>query len=179
MQSESLEAGVALHQAEDQHQSCDGAASTTGCNGRREFMVRASVTAGGLILGLTGLASTPDAEAADNGGAPAEEVMVKLDAQNPLNKIGGYETVQTKVGKIVVARTGESTFAACSAVCTHRNGPIQYDAQTQQFFCPTHNSRFGQDGQVLRGPARQPLQSYVSQTAAIIDLKPNNPGNPA
>ncbi len=162
------------------------------CNGRRDFLVRAGAVAGTLVLGLAsnGCAQAQDAQAqakpdAPVGNAPkapdagaqtstgvgADEVVLKLDEASPLTKVGGSQTIKTAEGPVIVAHTGENTFAACSAICPHKGGPIKYDDKAGEFFCPWHGSRFDKSGKVLRPPARQPLKSYTSQNAVAVNLK--------
>ncbi len=165
------------------------------CNGRRDFLVRAGTVAGGLVLSLAsnGCAQAQNAQAQDKpaaAGAPgasdaagpgagaqapgavgADEVVLKLDEASPLSKVGGSQTIKTAAGPVIVARTGDSSFAACSAICTHKGGPIKYDDKAGEFFCPWHGSRFDKSGKVLRPPARQPLQPYASQSALLLSPK--------
>lgn len=178
---------------QDSTQGCEHSSEAGSCNGRRDFLVRAGAVAGGLVLALSsnGCAQAQDAQAQEkpgHAGAPgaapdpaqanagaagggADELVLKLDEASPLGKVGGSQTVDTAQGRVIVARTGEATFAACSAVCTHKGGPIRYDGQAGEFFCPLHGSRFDKSGKVLRPPARQPLQSYGSQSAVPVSLK--------
>ena len=42
--------------------------------------------------------------------------------------------------------------------CTHLGCSLRHDAKRRRFDCPCHGSRFDEQGQVLAGPATQPLQ---------------------
>jgi len=173
---------------DDTRRLCEHRGHGSTCSGRREFLVRASAVAGSLALALSiggcGQAQQDDRDkpaepggpgpqagaggaggAGAGGAAGAEDVVLKLDGASPLGKVGGSQTIETAQGKVIVARTGEATFAAVSAVCTHKGGPIRYDEQSGEFFCPLHNSHFDKDGKVLRPPARQPLRSYASHAS--------------
>jgi cytochrome b6-f complex iron-sulfur subunit len=142
-------------------EKCEEAAKK--CSGRREFLVSASAIAGGLVLSLANVegaaAASPEQKA---------ETIIKLDTESPLNKVGGSVTVETSAGKVVVARTGEDSFAAISAVCTHKGGPLKYDEKTQIFVCSSHNSKFNSDGSVAKGPAKEPVKSFKPQNAIVI-----------
>lgn len=150
------------------------------CGNRRNFLVKASVIAGGLVLGLTSSHtaeaqkdSNSSAKSVDKDAAPqTDEITLKLDDKSALSKVGGYDTIDTKAGKVVVLRTAEMSFSAYSAICPHKGGPIKYDEKTQQLFCPWHNSRFDLQGQVVKGPAKQPLANYAAENAVIVELKP-------
>jgi cytochrome b6-f complex iron-sulfur subunit len=143
------------------------------CNNRRDFLVKASVTAGGLLLSLSGAATSANAKTADKTEMTGDDsVILKLDDKSPLSKIGGSDTVETKSGKVVVVRTGEMAFSAYSAVCTHKGGPIKYDADKKQLFCPWHNSRFDTNGKKVSGPANQDLATYAAQESVVVTLTP-------
>ena len=74
------------------------------CNGRREFLVKSTATAGGLILSLAGLNSV-EAQQKDD-----DDVTLKLDAKSPLSKVGGTLTFDYKGDKILILRKSETEF---------------------------------------------------------------------
>ncbi len=146
------------------------------CNNRREFLVKASVVAGGIVLGLSDAkfaSAQKDTKPNDkNTGATAaaDEIVLKLDEKSPLGKVGGFDTIQTKAGKVVVVRTADMSFSAYSAVCPHKGGPIKYDEKTRQLFCPSHDSRFDMTGKVVKGPAKTGLKVFSTQKAVVVSL---------
>lgn len=134
--------------------------SKNGCVGRRQFLVTA--IAGGLLLSFGGASLS-----AANGLVSVDEnkTVVPLDEKSPLNTVGGSVTVDTPVGKVVIARTSESTFVAVSAKCTHKGGPLGYDKDSGLFVCEWHGSKFGADGSNQGPPAKTPVKAYeVSKT---------------
>lgn len=134
------------------------------CTGRREFLVKAGLIAGGLVLTL----SAPSLALA----SPFEDVVVPIDDKSPLNKVGGTVTVGSSAGKIIILRTGDAAFVALSAKCTHKGGPIKYDDTAKQFFCPWHDSKFKTDGSNAGGPASTPLTPYIATgTATSVTVK--------
>lgn len=123
------------------------------CSSRREFLVKSLLVAGGLALSLSGTASAR--------GAVFEDLVVPIDKDSPLNKVGGSVVVDSAAGKIIVVRTGESTYVAFSAVCTHKRGIVEYEAAKKQFVCPKHGSTYdGATGKVVEGPADNPLAPH-------------------
>lgn len=143
------------------------------CSDRREFFVKTSFAVGGIVLGLSGIAQ---AQTKADGSSKMDETagnefVLKLDEKSPLNKVGGFDTFETKSGKIVIVRTGETEFKAYSAVCPHKGGPIKYDEKSSQLFCPWHGSRFGMTGTVVKGPAKTDLPVFTTEKAVVIDLK--------
>lgn len=154
------------------------------CAGRRQFLTRS--VAGGLAIALGGatlLKTSRADDVADDAATPpdaqvpatapdttSDELVVKPSDHPELAKVGGYIMLDTKAGKITVARVSETEYSAVGAVCTHKGGPVQYNADDKQFFCPWHHSIFALDGSVIKGPAKIALPSYKEETAAVIKL---------
>ena len=63
---------------------------------------------------------------------------------------------RSHLGKILVIRQGER-FVGLEATCTHLGCTVAWNAASQQVECPCHGARYDLQGQVLRGPARDPL----------------------
>lgn len=73
--------------------------------------------------------------------------------------------------KIFVYRDNES-MKAVSAICTHLGCTIQ--RTTEGFECPCHGSFYGEDGEVLSGPAPRALSWYQMEKQAdgtiLVDM---------
>jgi Rieske Fe-S protein len=149
---------------------CESSTNKT-CAGRREFLVTASALAGGLALTLSGVTGTKALNNNENGNNPAEDLVLKLDTNSPLNKVGGSQTVDSTQGKIIVIRNSETSYKAFSAVCTHKGGTLGYDEKSQQLACPNHGSRFDLEGKVAKGPAKTPVSGFITQSAILINVK--------
>ncbi len=136
------------------------------CIGRREFLVKSAFVAGGLVLTLSG------AGAALGSVGDGPDIVVPIDDKSPLNKVDGSLTVDSAKGKIIIVRTGDASFVAFSAICTHKRGIVEYDAAKKQFECPKHHSKFdAATGKVLDGPADEPLPSYPAKgTSASVTV---------
>jgi cytochrome b6-f complex iron-sulfur subunit len=143
-----------------------------GCNNRRDFLVRATASVGGLVLSLSGAAAAQEKEKSKPADGKLDDFVIRLDEKSPLNKVGGSDNISTAGGKIIVVRTTENDFKAYSAICPHKGGPIKYDEKAGQLFCPWHNSRFDMTGTVVKGPANQPLKQFTSEKAVVVNLKP-------
>lgn len=130
---------------------------TSACMGRREFLVKAGLVAGGVVLTVSSLGRAAAA-------ATLEDVTVAIGADSPLAKVGGSQIVDSPAGKIIIIRTGESKFAAFSAKCTHKGGTVSYKSDKNQLVCPKHGSKFdAANGSVAGGPADTPLASYTAK----------------
>jgi Rieske Fe-S protein len=140
------------------------------CVGRREFLVKSAFIAGGLVLTLSGAASALD------GVSDGSDLVVPIDDKSPLNKVGGSLVVDSTKGKIIIVRTGDASFVAFSAVCTHKRGIVEYNDAKKQFECPKHHSKFdATNGNVLDGPADDPLPKYPAKgtsASVIVNIGP-------
>lgn len=133
------------------------------CSGRREFLVKAAFLTGGLVISLSG--------ASNVFGKLVDDLTVAIGADSPLAKIGGSEVVDSAAGKIIVLRTGEKSFVAFSARCTHKGGTVAFDAASKQFVCPKHGSKFDSStGAVAEGPAKDALTGYNAKgdTSSVV-----------
>jgi cytochrome b6-f complex iron-sulfur subunit len=88
-------------------------------------------------------------------------VDITATANEALQKVDGFKEFVAPTGDIVVIiRTDESTFIALSAVCTHEGCLVTFDAGDKQLKCPCHGSVFSETGDVVNGPAVDPLATY-------------------
>lgn len=147
-----------VSRAADGAKGADGADGAPGANG----------TVG--ENGADGADGAPVGATVPVPGASDYELVVKPSEHPELAKVGGFVTLDTKAGKITVARVSETEFSAVGGVCTHKGGPIEYNSEEKQFFCPWHKSKFALDGAVTKGPAKIALQNYKEETAAVIKL---------
>lgn len=138
---------------------------TVDCSGRREFLVKAAFMTGGLVLTLSGVSSA--------FGKRYGDLTINIDAASPLNRVGGSVVVDSPAGKIIILRTGDATFLAFAAKCTHRGGIVAYDPAKKHFVCPKHGSEFdAASGQVANGPAKKPLAEYdASGSSSSVTVK--------
>lgn len=147
-----------------------------GSNGRREFCGQACRAASLAAVGgaLTALAqgcggsggnpSSPSSAVSlpvVTGTVSGATVTLAIDASSPLAAVGSAALVQTSNGRLLVAHTGQGTFTALSATCTHEGCTITgYGSQT--FVCPCHGAQYDTSGHVTRGPATRPLPQYAT-----------------
>ena len=65
-------------------------------------------------------------------------------------------------GKVLaVSRDAEGRLRARSARCTHLGCHVHWNREERSWDCPCHGSRFDVEGQVLSGPATQPLSEVA------------------
>jgi cytochrome b6-f complex iron-sulfur subunit len=146
-----------------------------GIPSRRKFCTDAcrlfsAVAAGTLLNGCGGGSPTAPSGGLGsslpivNGVLANGAVTVTVDANSPLAAAGGMALVQASGNPLLVARTGQDTFTAHTAICTHQTCTIT-GFSNQLFVCPCHGSEFDTNGAVVRGPAAIPLHAYSTQFA--------------
>jgi cytochrome b6-f complex iron-sulfur subunit len=64
---------------------------------------------------------------------------------------------------LVVLRFSDAEVRAFDATCTHLDCAVHHDYAARRFQCPCHGSLYGEDGAVLKGPARRALSQYAAQ----------------
>jgi glycine/D-amino acid oxidase-like deaminating enzyme/nitrite reductase/ring-hydroxylating ferredoxin subunit len=75
----------------------------------------------------------------------------------------GHAAIMKVDGENVAAFKDEAgTIHAVSAVCTHMGCLVGWNATDRTWDCPCHGSRFELSGEVIHGPATQPLGSKIT-----------------
>jgi cytochrome b6-f complex iron-sulfur subunit len=127
---------------------------------RNEFIK--GIAVGGSILFSTPLlfnsCSKEDTEpdpGPNNGGG---ELVIDLSDSKyaDLGSDGGF----VYAGNIIIIRLSSSSYIALSKICTHEQCTVSYNNSTGQLPCPCHGSVFNTNGNVLNGPAVNPLKKY-------------------
>lgn len=140
------------------------------CVSRREFLAKSALVAAAaaVAVGCGNGQIGPTAVTIPNGNGSSGGNTA------PGFKVGNYAGLAT-VGRLVqvdsyraVKRTGATTFAAYSMICTHQ-GCLTV-LQSNAFYCPCHGASFNNSGQVTRGPANQPLTQYSTSYDPTTDL---------
>ncbi len=91
---------------------------------------------------------------------------IKDYAQSPhLKKLsdvarGEGELVEIEGGKLAVYRDHSDQVHILSPVCTHLKCIVHWNRAECSWDCPCHGSRFSYDGNVIEGPALEPLQRH-------------------
>ena len=76
---------------------------------------------------------------------PGEAAILKVDGDN-----------------VAAFRDEQGALHAVSAVCTHMGCLVGWNDTDRTWDCPCHGSRFGLGGEVIHGPATQPLGSKIT-----------------
>jgi cytochrome b6-f complex iron-sulfur subunit len=132
------------------------------------------ITIGGTTLMILPLAFTscekesPDDGPGNGGGSRGNiEIDLTSSAYSSLNVTGGFVIVSS----VIVVNTGNETFVALSAVCTHAGCIVTYNLAGNNFPCDCHGSLYSISGSVINGPALSPLASYpVTRSGNILTV---------
>lgn len=66
--------------------------------------------------------------------------------------------LRENLNKIAVYKNAQGEVKICSAFCPHLGGCVRWNPCEKSWDCPCHGSRFDVDGQVMNGPAKDPLR---------------------
>ena len=114
----------------------------------------------GSILGLLGSAIYPIAKYLypPKGAESSVSSVVAAKAGELAKNAAKIFRFGTRPG--ILINTPQGTLKAFSAVCTHLNCTVQYDADTSIIWCACHNGKFDLNGQVISGPPPKPLPTF-------------------
>jgi nitrite reductase/ring-hydroxylating ferredoxin subunit len=116
---------------------------------RRQFIQLGLATLGAAWLG-TWLQTRLFPAAASQDAKPVSFSLSELP-------VGGTKPISYGGVSILVVRTRES-LRAFSLVCTHLGCTVEWQADRKEFYCPCHDGRFDEFGDVLAGPPPIPLE---------------------
>ncbi len=105
-----------------------------------------------------------------NASVSGRTVTVPINAASPLASTGSAAFVVGGSTKLLVARTGENTFNAMTATCTHEQCDVT-GFSSGRFVCPCHGSQYSTSGAVQAGPATRALQTFPAQfTNSVLTI---------
>src|SRR5436190_20357786 len=99
---------------------------------RRDFCAHAVsfITLGTLMESCGGSPTSPGKVAITpvatiSAGVVNNTITLTVDSGSPLASVGSAALIQTNSGNFLVAHTGDSTFNAMTAVCTHEGCTVE------------------------------------------------------
>lgn len=84
------------------------------------------------------------------GGAEADSLAVLGRNEGRILKLDGK--------RVAAYRDAEGAVTLCSPVCTHLGCIVAWNNAERTWDCPCHGSRFKPTGEVISGPAEEPLE---------------------
>lgn len=144
---------------------------------RRRFCAGACHAASGATLatifagcGGGDSPTSPSGRAADlavaQGRFAASAVSVDVSG-SALATVGGAVLVESVAGVFLLSRTGDQSFVAVDAVCSHQSCTITGIDGTI-YVCPCHGSRYDRNGRVVQGPATASLRQFPTSFASGV-----------
>lgn len=117
--------------------------------------------------GKSGSSTRPSVVASDGQ-------FIDLGGMDELAETGSlrYQTPSGNSILLVQSSNDSQSVQAFSSVCTHRGCNVTWKTHDKLISCACHGSNFSAEGDVLRGPAQQPLQQYsvkVEQERILIE----------
>ena len=69
------------------------------------------------------------------------------------------------VGKVLVIPdpANPDRAIAVNPTCTHEGCTVDWAADQTEFVCPCHDAKFGPNGELVEGPAKEPLGTYPTE----------------
>lgn len=92
---------------------------------------------------------------------PTNTIQEAKPVSFPLSElpVGGTKAITYGGASCLVLRTPESV-RAFSLVCTHLGCLVEWQKDKKEFYCPCHDGRFDEFGDVLAGPPPIPLEQF-------------------
>ncbi|MFP5073142.1 Rieske (2Fe-2S) protein [Pseudonocardia nantongensis] len=123
--------------------------------GRRAMLAGSGAVALGTVAACGGGTTGDGGGQQQTGDAPAGAPGTVLGPASEV-PVGGGKVYADQ--QLVVTQPTAGQFTGLSSVCTHQGCSVS-SIEGDTIICPCHDSRFGLDGAVRKGPAQQPLQS--------------------
>ncbi|GAB4402887.1 MAG: hypothetical protein OHK0053_27240 [Microscillaceae bacterium] len=122
-----------------------------------------------VILRLSGV-DNPAAEVQSPAPFKIRYNYILRESEFPaLTTVGGFASVDISLlGSFIVFRT-ETGYFALSRICTHAGCDVGWQSAQNQFVCPCHGSRYNAQGQVIQGPAPDPLGGLATEYEADLE----------
>ena len=113
-------------------------------------------------------ADAPDAGAATDTAATGEaearpDGFAEIGTVAELDEAGFIAEKSFMGEQVVVVRdpADAASVVALNSMCTHQGCTV--DWKDSEFVCPCHQSKFSAEGEVLDGPASEPLAKYEAK----------------
>lgn len=138
---------------------------------RKDFIEQVGLSSAAiLIFGCMQGCSKSDNTSSNNNSNNNTPVDFSIDiSKSPydtLKTIGGFYV--EPINNVIVVKTTSSEIIAVSAICTHQQASITYQANNNRFYCAAHGSAFNTTGAVTIGPATTALKKYQTSLTGTI-----------
>ena len=139
---------------------------------RKDFIEQVGLSGAAiLIFGCMQGCSKSDGTTTNNNGNNNNATVdftidISKSPYDALKNIGGFYV--EPITNVIVVKTTASEIIAVSAICTHQQASITYQANNNRFYCAAHGSVFSTTGAVTTGPATAALKKYQTSLTGTI-----------
>jgi len=128
---------------------------------RRNFLLT-GCKACAVMAALPAIASLESCSSTKAMALSVENGMVTVPISTLVN---GSAVVNAKglSDKLLITKNASGEYKALVLNCTHKGGPVKQNGT--ELSCSWHGSRFDLNGNVVNGPAKEPLKSYPVEVA--------------
>lgn len=138
---------------------------------RRSFMTWVGIgwLASCLPIAIAACTNTEKTDGTDASAAPLP--APRKDGYQAVGKAAdlqkrGYLLVKGFAGgTVLVVRNPKNprSLSAVNPTCTHKGCVVEWKGDSSAFVCPCHAATFGAGGNVVKGPATQPLKTFTAR----------------
>jgi menaquinol-cytochrome c reductase iron-sulfur subunit len=79
------------------------------------------------------------------------------------NRVDGWKVTSERTTAWVLKKKSNQEVVAFGPQCPHLGCAYHWEARSQTFLCPCHNSTFSIEGEVLTGPSPRALDRYETK----------------
>ena len=139
---------------------------------RKDFIEQVGLSGAAiLIFGCMQGCSKSDGTTTNNNGNNNNATVdftidISKSPYDALKNIGGFYV--EPITNVIVVKTTASEIIAVSAICTHQQASITYQANNNRFYCAAHGSVFTTTGAVTTGPATTALKKYQTTLTGTL-----------
>lgn len=150
------------------------------CPGRRRFLARVSMAAGGLAAAMVGVPFVGFVFRPGRAAGPVWRDVGRLDdfVLGQTVKVDYLDAAPLPWAGFAaetaawLRRDGTDDLVAFTIYCTHTGCPVRWDEGAQLFLCPCHGGSFYRDGAVASGPPPSPLVRYpVRVRDGVVEIQ--------
>ncbi|WP_413167166.1 ubiquinol-cytochrome c reductase iron-sulfur subunit [Capilliphycus salinus ALCB114379] len=133
---------------------------------RREFMTWVGIGGLASYLPVALAACSPQkTQSQSTANSVDSEGYQSIGTLEQLTEKGELLSKELAMGSVLVIQKPDNPqeIIAVNPTCPHAGCSVNWKADQKAFLCPCHDSKFAADGQLLEGPAEEPLKRYQAK----------------
>lgn len=139
---------------------------------RKDFIEQVGLSGAAILIfgcmqSCTKSDNTSNNNNTNNNTTPVDfSIDINKSPYDTLKNIGGFYL--DPITNIIIVKTTANEIIAVSAICTHQQASLTYQATNNRFYCAAHGSTFNTSGAVTTGPANTALKKYQTSLTGTI-----------